>query len=355
MLSTTSILALVFALPAAVRGTQYGLVKEYAGSGFFDDWNFYGSYDNLTNGNAYFVTASQASKQQLAFVNSAGNAIIKVDNTTNNLQINQDRNSVNIATKDYFAMGSVWVADMVHVPYGCSVWPAYWSQAPGWPTGGEIDTFEGINMVTNAEVSLHTEPGCTIVKSTQTSTIINNTDCSYLENSNSGCGIEVPDPKSYGAAFAAAGGGVFVTEYAATAISVWFFSRSDVPSSLQGNASSIDTAAFGIPVANFSSAGCNVEKYFRPQNLIFDITLCGDYAGNPTTFAQTCSGVCYDDYVLGSPSNYDNAYFEVRSVRVFGTSSAVVVQAPSNGARHGSAGVLGLAGLTAILVLFIAL
>jgi hypothetical protein len=78
-------------------------------------------------------------------------------------------------------------------------------------------------------------------------------------------------------------------------------------------------------------------------------------AGNPTTFAQTCSGVCYDDYVLGSPSNYDNAYFEVRSVRVFGTSSAVVVQAPSNGARHGSAGVLGLAGLTAILVLFIAL
>lgn len=77
-------------------------------------------------------------------------------------------------------------------------------------------------------------------------------------------------------------------------------------------------------------------------------------AGNPTTFEQTCSGVCYDDYVLGSGSNYDNAYFEVQSVRVFGTSSAVVVQASSNAARHGSAGVLGLAGLTAILVLFIA-
>jgi hypothetical protein len=69
---------------------------------------------------------------------------------------------------------------------------------------------------------------------------------------------------------------------------------------------------------------------------------------------QTCTGVCYDDYVLGSPSNYDNAYFEVRSVRVFGTSSAVVVQAPSNAVRHGSAGVLGLAGLTAVIILFIA-
>ena len=74
-------------------------------------------------------------------------------------------------------------------------------------------------MVTNAEVSLHTEPGCHIVNSTQTSTIINSTDCSYTENSNSGCGIAVPDPKSYGAGFAAAGGGVFVTEFAASAIS----------------------------------------------------------------------------------------------------------------------------------------
>ena len=76
-------------------------------------------------------------------------------------------------------------------------------------------------------------------------------------------------------------------------------------------------------------------------------------AGNPTTFAQTCSGFCYNDYVLGSPSNYDNAYFEVRSVRVFGTSSAVI-HAPANGASRASTGVLGLAGLTAILVLFIA-
>ena len=67
------------------------------------------------------MTASEAAKQQLAFVNTAGNAIIKVDNTTNNLQFNQDRNSVNIATQDYFSIGSVWVSDMLHVPYGVSL------------------------------------------------------------------------------------------------------------------------------------------------------------------------------------------------------------------------------------------
>ena len=76
-------------------------------------------------------------------------------------------------------------------------------------------------------------------------------------------------------------------------------------------------------------------------------------AGNAATFAQTCSGLCYNNYVLGSPSNYDNAYFEVQSVRVFGTSSAVDTLGPASGASRRSKGVLALAGLTAILVLFI--
>ena len=29
------------------------------------------------------------------------------------------------------------------------------------------------------------------------------------------------------------------------------------------------------------------------------------------------SGTCYNDYVIGSPSNYDNAYFEISYVMVF--------------------------------------
>jgi hypothetical protein len=37
----------------------------------------------------------------------------------------------------------------------------------------------------------------------------------------------------------------------------------------------------------------------------------------PTKFMQTCKGDCYHDYVLGDPSNYDNAYFEVQYVRVY--------------------------------------
>ena len=43
-----------------------------------------------------------------------------------------------------------------------------------------------------------------------------------------------------------------------------------------------------------------------------------EYAGATDIFAQTCSGICYDDYVAGSPSNYNDAYFEVKYVRAYG-------------------------------------
>jgi len=349
MISPRSFLALVLALPSVVIAVQYNLVKEYAGTNFFDNWNFYGNFDNLTNGDAIFVTASQAASDRLAFVNAAGNAIMKVDNTTV-VPFNDKRNTIRISTKDRFAVGSVWIADMVHVPFGCSVWPAFWSQAPNWPKGGEIDTFEGVNMVKNSQSSLHTEPGCKVVNAVQTSTLVKSTDCSFNTNGNEGCVTDVPDPNSYGAAFAAAGGGVFVTEFANTGISIWFFSRSNVPSSLQGNASSVDTSALGNPVANFPPTGCNIDRFFQPQNLIFDITLCGDLAGNKEVFSETCSGICYNDFVIGSPSNYDNAYFEVRSVRVFGTSPNVDIVQGSNGISQKDAkGALELAVLVTTL------
>jgi hypothetical protein len=45
---------------------------------------------------------------------------MKVDNTTN-VAFNQKRNAVRITTKDRFTVGSVWIADMLHVPFGVSL------------------------------------------------------------------------------------------------------------------------------------------------------------------------------------------------------------------------------------------
>lgn len=62
-----------------------------------------------------FVSASDASS--LAYVNDAGNAIMKVDNTST-VAFNDKRNTVRISSKDEFSSGSVWVADMLHFPFG---------------------------------------------------------------------------------------------------------------------------------------------------------------------------------------------------------------------------------------------
>ncbi len=98
---------------AAPAYAAYNLVKEYSGTNFFDGWEFYGNYDNLTNGtcsivcirrtfnlneihaagDVTYVDQANATASKLAFVNDAGHAIIKVDDTSF-VPYNEKRNSV---------------------------------------------------------------------------------------------------------------------------------------------------------------------------------------------------------------------------------------------------------------------
>ncbi|KAF8587680.1 glycoside hydrolase family 16 protein [Ramaria rubella] len=306
-------------LPLVVVHGQYQIAHVMSGPSFFDTWNFYNNVDNITNGDAFFVSQpdSLPDRLGLAFINDAGNAIIKVDNTTTLSSSSQKRNSVRIASTSSYSVGSLWIADIAHLPYGCSAWPAWWSQASNGPQGGEIHTFEGVNQVSHNQISLHTSPGCVLDRSDTSFTgTVNSTNCSASADSDQGCVVTDPRTLSYGADFAQSGGGVFVTEFAAKGISIWFFPRSAVPDSVHNDNGSIDTSTLGTPVANYSSEGCNTTTVFQPQQLILDITLCGDVAGNATVFAETCSGTCSDD-VIGPPSAYDNAYFEIKSINTY--------------------------------------
>lgn len=101
-------------------------------------------------------------------------------------------------------------------------------------------------------------------------------------------------------------------------------------------------------MSNWPSTGCDINTFFRPQQLVFDITLCGDLyveynnlltlyfiksfssAGISSVFAETCPGDCYIDWVLGSPSNFDNAYFEVQSVKVYESGANDIILASSS-------------------------
>ncbi|GAA5929365.1 glycoside hydrolase family 16 protein [Sporobolomyces koalae] len=295
----------------------YSLKTQYAGQSFFDGggWSFWGNRDNLTNGAVNYVAQSQAG--DLAYTNAQGNVIIKVDNTSN-VAYGGLRDSVRITTTDTYGIGSLFVLDALHTPYGCSVWPAFWSHAVSWPSGGELDIFEGVNLQPTNQIALHTVAGC-YAPSSETATspngLLQSTNCDYTVNANQGCTFTDTRNASYGAGFAASGGGMFVGELSSDAISVWFFPRAQIPSDLRDPNSTPDPSTWGAPTAYYPQSNCNINQYFAPQQLTINIALCGDWAGQPGVFNPTCSGSCTD--LVQDPRNYDTAYFEIASVRVY--------------------------------------
>lgn len=320
----------IFALLAST-GSAYDVIREYSGSTFFDGWDFYGAPDNLTLGNVTWLSETDAISQGLAYVNNQGHVILKVDNTTN-VTYGQERNSVRITTQDAYELGSLWLIDVNHIPYGCSVWPAFWSFGPKWPDDGEIDIIEGINLMTYNQMAIHTTAGCTHSGSVgQLGTNGLTTDCSQP----SGCTVIETLPNSFQSGFAASGGGVWATRFDTTGIYIWFWSRPDIPLSISQatSTSSLDLSDWGTPHANFSSSTCNMIAFFTPQNLVLDITLCGDWAGLSWDYDPTCgssgpTGLCYNDCVVGPGSPlYDTAYWDISYIRTY--TSSVSTPSPS--------------------------
>lgn len=333
MKTLRSFAPLAAALASGALAANFSLVQDYSGSGFFDGWDFYGNYDNLTNGDVVYVNATNATS--LAYVDAGGQAIIKVDNTSF-VPYNEKRNSVRITTRDYFNVGTVWVADVAHLPFGCSVWPSIWTKGNAWPQNGEIDIIEGVNLVTANQMALHTQPGCTAASGTDETGSAGPADC----GTTAGCTVVETKPGSYGQTFADNGGGVWATQFDASGIFIWFWPRTAVPPSVTTATDSIDISSWGPPSAAWPASSCNIPQFFGAQQLVVDITLCGDWAGVPSIYSATCGdaapNACYLDNVINNgTAQYANAYFAINYIRAYAVNSSVVVDASGSPATSG--------------------
>ncbi|BGO91448.1 hypothetical protein NBRC10512_003108 [Rhodotorula toruloides] len=339
--TSSAFLALSLSAVAPAVQAAYSLQTAYQGDSFFDGWDFWGNRDNLTNGAVNYVSRSTSS--QVAYTNSAGNVVIKVDNSTKLASgVNALRDSVRITTNAAFDVGSLFVMDALHVPYGCSVWPAFWAHARSWPSGGELDIFEGVNLQQTNQVAMHTVAGCYAANSTVNVTATGDmtfNNCDYTVAANHGCTFQDARNASYGADFAAAGGGIYAAEFSSDAISVWFFPRAEIPADLRSVNGPPDPSSWGIPMAYYPSSACNINQYFAPQQITINIALCGDWAGQPGVFSPTCGTGNCADYIL-DPSHFDTAYFEIASVRIY----AGGVNTRSSGGAQAASGVIGAIG-----------
>ncbi|GAA5968633.1 hypothetical protein JCM3765_004147 [Sporobolomyces pararoseus] len=294
-------------IPDASNAGPYKLVQDWKGDNFFDGWEFWDQADP-THGSVNYLSQDAAKAANLIST-SSDSIIMKVDNTTK-LDSGKFRDSVRIHSKVGAKIGSIIIADIIKMPFGCSTWPAWWTNGQNWPAGGEIDIIEGVNNQPENSITIHVsdseckqDPDVDITGKP----IPENDDCNANVKSNQGCSYREVADDSYGEPFNKAGGGVLVTSFTKDSIDVWFWSRPNIPENIQKE--SPDKSTWGKPTASWPTTSCNIEKYFGDH---------GDWAGAESVWSRDCGDkapTC-QEYLM-DPSHFDDAYWEVAYVRVY--------------------------------------
>ncbi|CAK7198313.1 hypothetical protein SEUCBS139899_000973 [Sporothrix eucalyptigena] len=304
-------------LAATAQATSYSLVDNYNSTNFFTNFAFFDEADP-TNGFVDYADAQTASENGLAgYVNNM--VYLGTDHTT--ADPTSGRASTRVTSNKGYDKG-LFVADIQHMPVGCGVWPAFWTLGANWPAGGEIDIIEGVNSQSTDAITLHTSSGCTMSSSgsasgTQYSGDVSAIDCG-ADGGYEGCSLSTTTTNAYGAGFNSNGGGVYVMELTSEAISVWFFARgSSQATSLASATATPDTSSFGTPMGMFT--GCDIDTYFSAQQLIFDTTFCGDWAGAVWAQDATCAPLAStcNAYVQDNAAAFVDAYWLINSVKVY--------------------------------------
>jgi hypothetical protein len=312
----------VFLFLSASISLGLTLTDNFQGSTFFNNFNFFTGGDP-THGYVHYVNQSVAQSEGLIKASDGSPVYIGCDHT--NVASGSGRDSVRLESKKTWNSGLILI-DLTHMPTGCGTWPAFWTVGPNWPNGGEIDIIEGVDVQTAVLTTLHTSNGCDM-GSEPTSDFTghwgtgsqgNPADNCYIsagdQYSNQGCSI-IGASNSYGAPFNSANGGVFATYWVpSNGISMWYWTRNAIPADIKsGNP---NPSGWGKPYAFFMFGSNCPSSHFSNNQIVFDLTFCGDWDGS--AFSGDCpgKGSC-NSYVQNNPSAFAQAYWDVNYVQVW--------------------------------------
>ncbi|RPD81602.1 2 beta-glucanase [Lentinus tigrinus ALCF2SS1-7] len=316
---STAVLFTLSSLAASAWAATYPLKDSFFGEGFLSGFS-HEAISDPTHGRVQYVDQATALAQNLTFASDTS-LVMRADDTTVLDASGAGRNSVRIKSNNAYNT-HVSVYDIRHMPQGCATWPAAWEvDEASWPAEGEIDILEGTNDIEPNQMTLHTSPNCAqpATGRTMTGSVVS-TDCDTNVNGNQGCAVKAPTANSYGKSFNAAGGGYYAMERTTSFIKIWFWSRNDgsVPADVKTAGSSVNTDDWGEPAALFVSDTCDIPSHFGSHNIIINLTLCGDWAGQSEFFNTLggCPGDCVT-YVNQNPSAFSDAYWDIAGVHVY--------------------------------------
>lgn len=197
------------------------------------------------------------------------------------------------------------------------------------------DIIEGVNTFTSNTMSLHSSANCTITGTGQTGAL-GSSNCDQAANDNSGCGSVASNtrtPNNYGSGLNSIGGGVYATEWTSSYIKVWFFPRTNIPSSITAGTPLI--SQFGTPSASFMGS-CNIDNHFGNHSIIINTDFCGAWAGNvysqypncPQNSSLSSLDACVD-FVGNNPGYFTDAYWQINSIKVYQLPVAAIASSSS--------------------------
>jgi hypothetical protein len=164
----------------------YKLVEKHVGVTFFDYYDFYvGSDSGGSDGYQTYVSRNRAEeiglinvgvssvddgdgadndkKEQYSFVTLSSSVSSSNSSTTTHINSRGKEKiieSLRLESKTRFNSGLL-ILDVDHVPFGCGVWPAFWTtDESNWPNSGEVDILETFNQRTTTKTALHTSEFC---------------------------------------------------------------------------------------------------------------------------------------------------------------------------------------------------
>ncbi|KAF9043030.1 glycoside hydrolase family 16 protein [Panaeolus papilionaceus] len=284
----------------------------YAGDTFFDGFTFFTDADPT-----HFVDGPTAKQKGYTFTDPNGTVIMKADDTST-LPVGTFRESVRIQSVNQYTTG-LFILDLNRAPWGCAIWPAFWTVGDNWPQNGEIDVLEGVHDNEHNQITWHTRPGCmlnpnaTFSGTIATTAAGNHTNCDTSIDQNAGCAVTDWSRASYGPFFESQGGGVLAMKWDENDISVWSFFRAAIPQDILDGTPT--PSAWGVPSATLlNSSSCDIPSYFQSHRIVFDITFCGQWAG--ASYASSgCPGTC--DQRLTDPTNFVTALWSINSLKVY--------------------------------------